>query len=81
MVRVNKDITDLVLKVALDSVWKDWKDLQRGWNCSGLYDNQIEELKCLDGGENGAPGPTYFLDMSYNMIRKCLPLSKPTRAL
>ncbi len=41
-----------------------------------LYDNMIDELKDLDGGEGGLPGVGLrVLDISYNVIRDMTPIS------
>jgi hypothetical protein len=72
--QVNKDITDLVLRSHLIRNMEGLEGFTK-LELLELYDNQIEELKCLDGGENGAPGPTLrVLDMSYNMIREMKPV-------
>jgi hypothetical protein len=73
--QVNKDITDLVLRSHLIRNMEGLEGFTK-LELLELYDNQIEELKCLDKGENGAPGPTLrVLDMSYNMIREMKPVA------
>ena len=73
--QVNPAITDLVMRSHLIRNMEGLEGFTK-LELLELYDNQIEELKCLDKGENGAPGPTLrVLDMSYNMIREMKPVS------
>jgi hypothetical protein len=73
--QVNSDITDLVFRSHLIRNMEGLQGFTK-LELLELYDNQIEELKCLDQGENGAPGPTLrVLDMSYNMIREMKPVA------
>jgi hypothetical protein len=73
--QVNPDITELVLRSHLIRNMEGLEGFTK-LELLELYDNQIEELKCLDKGEHGAPGPTLrVLDMSYNMIREMKPVA------
>jgi hypothetical protein len=72
---VNPDITELILRSHLIRNMEGLEGFTK-LELLELYDNQVEELKCLAKGENGAPGPTLrVLDMSYNMIREMAPVA------
>jgi Leucine-rich repeat (LRR) protein len=72
---VNPELTELVLRSHLIKTMEGLEGFTK-LELLELYDNQVEELKCLGKGENGAPGPTLrVLDMSYNNIRDMKPVA------
>jgi Leucine-rich repeat (LRR) protein len=73
--KVNPNITELVMRSHLIKKMEGLEGFTK-LELLELYDNQVEELNCLDKGENGAPGQTLrVLDMSYNVIRDMVPVA------